>query len=56
MACSFIHIEVTPAIVRDWLVDEQGMDYASILEDSERLFVSYKQRSEKFYELFFNTV
>ena len=50
------HIEVTPAIVRDWLVDEQGIDYASILADSERLFVSRKQRAVKFYEHFFNTV
>ncbi len=47
------HIEVTPAIVRDWLADEQGIDYASILADSERLFVFYRQRAEKFYELFF---
>ena len=47
------HIEVTPAIVRDWLADEQGIDYASILADSERLFVSYRQRAEKFYERFF---
>ena len=47
------HIEVIPAIVRDWLADEQGIDYASILADSERLFVSYRQRTEKFYECFF---
>jgi GMP synthase (glutamine-hydrolysing) len=47
------HIEVTPAIVRDWLADEQGIDYASIMADSERLFVSYRQRAEKFYEHFF---
>lgn len=47
------HIEVTPAIVHDWLVDEQGIDYATIQADSERLFVSYRQRAEKFYEHFF---
>jgi GMP synthase (glutamine-hydrolysing) len=47
------HIEVTPAIVRDWLADEQGIDHASILADSEKLFVSYRQRAEKFYECFF---
>jgi GMP synthase (glutamine-hydrolysing) len=47
------HIEVTPAIVRDWLVHEQGIDYAAISADSERLFVSYRQRAMKFYGLFF---
>ena len=47
------HIEVTPAIVRDWLVYEQGIDYASILTDAERTFVSYRQRAAKFYERFF---
>lgn len=47
------HIEVTPAIVHDWLVDEQGLDYATIQSDSERLFVSYRQRTEKFYKHFF---
>jgi GMP synthase (glutamine-hydrolysing) len=47
------HIEVTPAMVRDWLVCEQGIDYASILLDSERLFVSHRQRAAKFYGRFF---
>jgi GMP synthase (glutamine-hydrolysing) len=47
------HIEVTPAIVRDWLVQEPGIDYASISADSERLFVSYRERAMKFYGLFF---
>jgi GMP synthase (glutamine-hydrolysing) len=47
------HIEVTPAIVRDWLVHEQGIDHASISADSEKLFVSYRQRAMKFYRLFF---
>ena len=47
------HIEVTPAIVRDWLLQEQGIDYAAISVDSERLFVSYRQRAMKFYGLFF---
>jgi GMP synthase (glutamine-hydrolysing) len=47
------HIEVTPAIVRDWLVHEQGIDHASVSLDSERLFDSYLQRATKFYGLFF---
>jgi len=49
------HIEVTPAIVRDWLADQQGIDCASILADSERIFVTYRQRAEKFYKRFFWT-
>ena len=32
------HIEVTPAIVRDWLAREQGVDVASITAESERIF------------------
>jgi GMP synthase (glutamine-hydrolysing) len=47
------HIEVTPAIVGDWIADQEGIDCASILADSERLFVSYRRRAGKFYELFF---
>jgi len=47
------HIEVTPAIVRDWLVHEQGIDHELISVDSERIFHSYRQRATQFYKLFF---
>jgi GMP synthase (glutamine-hydrolysing) len=47
------HIEVTPAMVRDWIAHEQGIDYASISADSERIFHSYRHRATKFYRLFF---
>jgi GMP synthase (glutamine-hydrolysing) len=47
------HIEATPAIVRDWIADQEGIDCASIKEDSERLFASYRGRAGKFYDLFF---
>ncbi|HSQ78698.1 MAG TPA: type 1 glutamine amidotransferase, partial [Nitrospirota bacterium] len=43
------HIEVTPAIVRDWLVPEQGIDTAAICMDSERIYGAYRDRAEKFY-------
>jgi GMP synthase (glutamine-hydrolysing) len=47
------HIEVTPAIVRDWLAREQGVDVASISAESERIFNAYQGRAMKFYKGFF---
>jgi GMP synthase (glutamine-hydrolysing) len=47
------HIEVTPAIVHDWLVAEQGIDFRAITADSERIYRAYRERAEKFYGLFF---
>jgi len=47
------HIEVTPAIVRDWLITEKGIDHSEIAADSEKIYRSYRERAEKFYGLFF---
>jgi GMP synthase-like glutamine amidotransferase len=47
------HIEVTPAIVRDWLAQEQGVDVAYITAESERIFNAYQGRAMKFYKGFF---
>jgi GMP synthase-like glutamine amidotransferase len=47
------HIEVTPAIVRDWLAREQGVDVASITAESERIFNAYQGRAMKLYKGFF---
>jgi len=49
------HIEVTPAIVRDWLAQEQGVDVASITAESERIFNAYQGRAMKFYKGFFRS-
>lgn len=49
------HIEVTPAIVRDWLAREQGVDVASITAESERIFNAYQVRAMKFYKGFFRS-
>jgi GMP synthase (glutamine-hydrolysing) len=49
------HIEVTPAIVRDWLAPEQGVDIASISAESERIFDAYQVRAVKFYAGFFRS-
>jgi GMP synthase-like glutamine amidotransferase len=49
------HIEVTPAIVRDWLKQEQGADVASIAAESERIFNAYRARAMKFYKGFFRS-
>lgn len=47
------HIEVTPLIVHDWLVAEQGIDFPAIAADSEKIYRAYRERAEKFYGLFF---
>jgi GMP synthase (glutamine-hydrolysing) len=49
------HIEVTPAIVRDWLAQEQGVNVASITEESQRIFNEYRVRAMKFYDGFFRS-
>jgi GMP synthase (glutamine-hydrolysing) len=49
------HIEVTPAIVRDWLAPEQGVDVVSITAESERIFSAYQVRAVRFYEGFFGS-
>jgi len=47
------HIEVTPQIVRDWLTPEQGIDFAAITGESEKIYGEYRERAGKFYDLFF---
>jgi len=47
------HIEVTPAIVLDWLAQEQGFDLAALAAESERIFNAYRERALKFYGGFF---
>ena len=48
------HIEVTPAIVRDWLAPEQGIDVEAIIASSENQYAAYRKRAEVFYERFFS--
>ncbi len=47
------HIEVTPTIVRDWLSQEKGIDFAGITADSERIFNAYHERAKSLYARFF---
>ncbi|MCK9420137.1 MAG: type 1 glutamine amidotransferase [Nitrospirae bacterium] len=47
------HIEVTPAIVLDWMAQEPGFDFASITAESEKIFHAYRERAMKFYRGFF---
>jgi GMP synthase-like glutamine amidotransferase len=47
------HIEVTPAIVRDWLGQEKGIDFAGINTESEKIFSAYHARADGFYAQFF---
>lgn len=47
------HVEVTPAIVREWLAHEQGVDLQKITELSERIFPFYHRRAQGLYREFF---
>jgi GMP synthase-like glutamine amidotransferase len=49
------HIEVTPAIVQDWMAQEQGLDVASIAAESKKIFNAYRERAMKFYRGFFRS-
>jgi GMP synthase-like glutamine amidotransferase len=48
------HIEVTPAIVLDWMAKEQGFDFASLKAESDKIFTAYRARAMKFYQEFFS--
>lgn len=47
------HIEVTPAIVLDWLAHEPGFDLTSLKAESEKIVAAYRERATKFYRGFF---
>lgn len=47
------HIEVTPAIVTEWLKGEQGIDLNRIEAQSSRIYDPYRVRAENFYQRFF---
>jgi GMP synthase-like glutamine amidotransferase len=49
------HIEVTPAIVHDWLKHETGVDNAAIDAESNRIYNNYRLRAMNFYREFFKT-
>lgn len=47
------HIEVTPAILRQWFGNEKDMDVAKILSETDAVVVPYHRRAENFYSKFF---
>ncbi len=47
------HVEVTPAIVREWLIHEPGIDLQEITERSELIFPLYHRRAQDLYREFF---
>jgi GMP synthase (glutamine-hydrolysing) len=47
------HIEVTPAIVLDWLSNEKGVDLNRVTGDSNRIYDAYRARAMSFYRGFF---
>jgi len=46
------HVEVTPAIVREWLLHEPAIDLKEITEVSERIFPLYHRRAQDLYREF----
>ena len=48
------HIEVTPAIVFDWLKGEKGVDLNSVNAESNSLYAPYRKRAVNFYRKFFS--
>ncbi|MEK6699766.1 MAG: type 1 glutamine amidotransferase [Nitrospirota bacterium] len=48
------HIEVTPGIVREWLKDEQGIDFNAVSAESEKIFPPYLNKAGSFYRQFFD--
>lgn len=49
------HIEVTPEMIREWLMHEP-VDYEKIARETGVWYDDYAGRAMKFYEAFFNTV
>lgn len=47
------HIEVTPMIVREWLVHERQIDVNAIHSASEKIYPAYGERALNFYRKFF---
>ena len=47
------HIEVTPAIVREWFKDEKGAEIESMLKKTDEVYPEYRKRAQGFYENFF---
>lgn len=48
------HIEVTPAMIRDWFADSPDSDAGRMIAETERLFPEYRTRAMNFYERFFS--
>jgi GMP synthase (glutamine-hydrolysing) len=49
------HIEVTPAIVFNWLKDEKGVDVNSVNAESNKIYAPYLVRAMNFYRCFFRS-
>ena len=47
------HIEVTPAMIREWFAHEKGDTIDHMFSESDSLYPEYQRRAVKFYETFF---
>ncbi len=48
------HIEVTPAVIKEWFENEEGVDVDNMLRETDRIYPEYYRRAMKFYENFFS--
>ncbi|NOZ24726.1 MAG: GMP synthase [Nitrospirae bacterium] len=48
------HIEVTPAILKEWFEGEEGVDVEDMLAHTEKIYPEYYKRAMKFYDKFFS--
>jgi len=48
------HIEVTPAILKEWFEGEEGVDVRALLAHTEEIYPEYYKRAMKFYDKFFS--
>ena len=48
------HIEVTPAIIREWFEGEEDFDVGEMLKETYRIYPEYHTRAMNFYKEFFS--
>lgn len=48
------HIEITPAMIREWFADRAGSDIDRMIARTEGVYPEYQKRAVQFYERFFS--
>jgi GMP synthase (glutamine-hydrolysing) len=47
------HIEVKPEMIIEWFKEKEGVDFETLLKETEEIFPEYRKRAMRFYERFF---